>query len=138
MTVDDVLTSSGQYPDRRIKWPVTQVMLADAHVLSVRATQLLTSYASTRKPDEPEPRVTSGYRPTEINTKVKGAAKGSNHLLCRAADISDPHADLATWCLGNLDLLEHFELWMESPKHTPGWVHLQICPPRSNNRVFVP
>jgi hypothetical protein len=57
-----------------------------------------------------------------------------------AVDICDvvPERTLARWCLRNLVFLAEVGLWMEDPRWTPGWVHLQSVPPRSGGRVFIP
>lgn len=138
MNIGDVLTSSGKYPERVAKWPPTRMMLNDAQVLAERVTQLLVSYSSSVPACVPELEVSSGYRPEEVNSTIKNAAKHSNHTICRAVDIEDEHGIFGKWCMANLDLLEHFELWLEDVHYTPSWVHLQIVPPKSNHRVFVP
>ncbi len=138
MTAGDVLSSSGLHPDRPIDYPPTREMLYDAMVIAQRCTQLLQSYSSSKPTVEGEPAVRSGYRPPDINAATPGAAQYSQHMFCRAVDLDDPHGELAAWCLGNLDLLEHFELYMEDPRWTPSWVHLQSLPPKSNSRVFIP
>ena len=85
--------------------------------------------------------ITSGYRPGHFNKNANGAKK-SAHMTCEAVDIKDDsNGTLAKWCLANLNILEQFGLYMESPTATqepPGkfWVHLQIRP--TKNRVFLP
>lgn len=80
--------------------------------------------------------VTSGYRPGRFN-KAAGGAIRSAHLTCEACDFQDTTGYLAQWCLRNLDVLEMAGLWMESPAHTRGWVHLQTRPV-PGKRVFEP
>jgi len=82
--------------------------------------------------------VSSGWRPTAVNSSTPGAAKKSNHLLCRACDLSDPEGVIDAWCLANLDKLEAIGLWLEHPESTPRWCHVQIVPPASGKRVFHP
>lgn len=88
--------------------------------------------------------IASGWRPPEINEATSNAAKASRHLSGEAIDLRDNGTrDLARWCLNNLDALEEIGLWMEDPQWThqpPGqpWVHLQIVPPGSRRRVYVP
>lgn len=83
--------------------------------------------------------VSSGWRPLAINDATANAAKASKHIKALAADLRDtPQRDLARWCLRNLKHLESIGLWMEDPRWTPTWVHLQIVPPGSGRRVFVP
>lgn len=81
--------------------------------------------------------VSSGFRPSNIN-KTVGGAKKSNHQKGLACDFKDIDGSLDAWCLNNLDKLEEFGLYLESPDHTVGWCHLQCVPPRSGKRVFIP
>lgn len=62
----------------------------------------------------------------------------SAHLVGAAMDVNDPKQELQKWCLANLNLLESVGLWCEDFKSTPVWVHLQIYPPKSGNRFFIP
>jgi len=83
--------------------------------------------------------VSSGWRPAAVNGATPNAAPNSTHIGAKACDIRDtPERELARWCLRNQDKLAAIGLWMEDPRWTPSWVHLQIVPPRSGNRVFVP
>lgn len=82
--------------------------------------------------------VSSGYRPAQINAKVVGAAKASNHLTGNAIDLVDRNGDIDAWCLSNLDELEECGLYLEDPSKTLSWCHLQQIAPRSGRRVFLP
>ena len=82
--------------------------------------------------------VTSGWRPHAINALVPNASPRSKHLSCEAIDLDDEDDALDDWCMRNLAALEEIGLWLEHPDATPGWCHLQIVPPRSRRRVFMP
>ena len=82
--------------------------------------------------------VSSGWRPAQINAATKGAAPKSHHLTGNALDITDHVSILKDWCMANLDKLEECGLYMESPEHSPTWLHLQQLPPKSGKRVFYP
>lgn len=82
--------------------------------------------------------VSSGWRPAAINAKITNAAKRSNHMRGKAVDIADVGQNLSTYLLANLGKLEKYGLWMEDPKSTKTWVHLQSEPPASGRRVFIP
>ena len=69
--------------------------------------------------------VTSGYRPHKYN-KAAGGAKKSNHTICLACDFADADGDLDAFCVANLEILEHCGLYLEHPKWTKGWCHLQL------------
>lgn len=87
---------------------------------------------------EPSRDLTSGWRPEEVNARVTGAAKRSQHTRCCAIDIADPDGDLDNWCMEHRDVLVDLGLYLEHPSATNGWCHVQIVPPRSGNRVFLP
>lgn len=68
----------------------------------------------------------------------KTNAVHSKHLAGAAADIADPDGSLAQWTKDNLTMMATIGFWMESFDHTNGWVHYQILPPGSGNRIFIP
>ncbi len=83
--------------------------------------------------------VSSGWRPRSVNDKTANAVSGSKHIQALAVDIRDtPGRNLVRWCLTHLDVLEAIGLWMEDPRWTPTWMHLQCLPPGSGRRVFIP
>lgn len=130
ITLADVLTSSGRHPARPVIYPPEELWLQNAKVVAERVTSLLLAFGQSR-------RIVSGYRSPEDNVAA-GGAKHSHHLTCSAVDLLDTESDLAEWCLSQRTLLERLGLWMEAPKYTPGWVHLQIWPPHSGARLFIP
>lgn len=81
---------------------------------------------------------TSCLRSIESQKRINPKAMGSSHLYGAAVDIADPDGKFAAWCVKNKAKLIECGLWMEDPKYTPGWVHLQIFAPKSMNRYFVP
>lgn len=89
--------------------------------------------------------VASGWRPAGINSRTANSGTTSSHITAEGCDLEDtfPARPLARWCLRNLDVLERLGLWMEDPRWTmtankDPWVHLQIKPPKSGKRVYVP
>lgn len=77
----------------------------------------------------------SGWRPSAVNADA-GGAKKSNHMQGLAIDVEDADQALQKWCLKNTAVLEELGLWMEHPRDTPSWCHLQSVAPRSGRRVF--
>lgn len=87
--------------------------------------------------------VNSGWRPRAVNDATPNAVSQSQHLVGRAIDLPDPDRALAAWCVAHLEVLAEVGLWMEDPRWTydasgDHWVHLQIVPPKSGRRVFIP
>lgn len=85
-----------------------------------------------------DPEVASGWRPAAVNDATSHAAAHSRHITAQALDTHDPKRLFARWCLSNLHELEQIGLWMENPRWTPHWVHLQTVPPGSGHRVYIP
>jgi len=108
----------------------------NAVALLVAVNELLKAAAA----DGVEPiGVASGWRPLAINEKTANSGKHSRHITGQAVDLLDhPDRRLARWCLQNLGKLEELSLYAEDPRWTPTWVHLQIIPPGSGRRVYVP
>ncbi len=82
----------------------------------------------------------SGWRPGMINRNTKGAAPRSHHMTAKAIDVGDDDEALDAWLMTpeGQKALEACGLWMEHPRATPRWAHLQIVPPMSGRRVFMP
>lgn len=85
-------------------------------------------------------KVNDGFRRSKDTPK--NGAKKSNHLLGAAIDIDDDDkCTFWNWVKDNLELFQEVGLWLEDPRWTHGngsWVHVQIYPPRSKKRIFVP
>jgi hypothetical protein len=104
----------------------------------LNAKELLTRVNGLlRALDRPGAVVRSGWRPPPINDKV-GGAPGSGHLTGRAIDLADSNRQLARIILRDYSVLEAAGLFMEDPGETRGWIHLQLHPPKSGNRIFKP
>ncbi len=82
--------------------------------------------------------VTSGWRPSEINSKVPNAGKRSHHIFGRACDVHDPKGLIDKWAASKVGIraLEKCGLWLEHPDDTPRWSHYQTLPPPSGRRIF--
>lgn len=125
--------------DRAYSTDLTDEIRANAAETVKRANRLIAIYQKATGDVRPRG-VNSGWRPAAVNAATPGAAKKSNHMLGRALDISDASKAMKVWLMtpaGQQALVE-CELWMEHPNATPAWVHVQIVPPASNRRVFVP
>lgn len=88
--------------------------------------------------------VSSGWRPSAINSGVPNAAKKSLHMTGKAVDIlDDKDQSLAKKILTRPELLTNYSLWLEDPSHTKGqntnWVHLDFGVRKERSlRVFKP
>lgn len=89
--------------------------------------------------------IASGYRPPEVNARTANAGKSSTHLRGQGGDLQDwRDRRFAVWLVTNQRMLVEHGLWMEDPRWTAGktrsdpWVHVQIVPPASGRRIYVP
>ena len=138
VTLEDYLMGrDALYPDE-----CTPEVMANASVVVERVNSLLAAMRADGVPIEENPRtkslLNSGWRPAVVNGQTKGAAPKSKHMTGEACDLYDPEGALDDWCMAHPDSLASLGLWMEHPSATKGWLHLQIVPPRSGNRVFYP
>ncbi len=84
--------------------------------------------------------IASGWRPVGVNSNTANAAATSKHITGQACDLRDGPIKrrLASWAMLNHDKLEQCGIWCERPQWTPNWLHCQIVPPKSGNRIYVP
>ena len=82
--------------------------------------------------------VNSGWRPQAVNDATAHSGATSNHITAQAVDLPDADRTLAGWCVDNLDILKEIGLWIEDPRWTPTWVHIQTVPPKSGKLVYIP
>lgn len=130
-----MITLEQYWMGRDAKYPaeLTAEILHNAGVLVARVNTLL------RLTDPAPHQVASGWRPPAVNDATTNAAAHSKHRTGQAVDLVDVAPRLlARWCLSHLEDLETIGLWMEDPRWTPSWVHLQLVPPGSGKRVYVP
>jgi hypothetical protein len=137
ITVNDVLTASGRYPERATRPECTDVIKANAQALCNKVNAFLDELGYTGKRD-----VTSGFRPLSVNEVTSNAGKKSHHLTGNALDIlDDKDQTLAKLAESRSDLLEKYGLYMEDHRNTKGkntnWFHVQVLPPKSGKRVFL-
>ncbi len=130
-TMSEVISLDDYWMGRFKQYPASAEIIFNATVLLDRVNALEKRYGTELK-------LSSGYRPPEINKQI-GGAPNSCHLTGEAIDIRDPHGEFAEWLLENLIVLEALDLFMESPSSTKAapHVHLQSRKPPSGKRVFI-
>jgi hypothetical protein len=119
---------------------LTPALVSSATDTTNKVNQFLAQYFAANPNAKPIV-VNSGWRPPAVNGSTPGAATRSNHLICKAVDISDHDSALDRWSqstAAGLKCLADIGLWMESASSTPGWAHYQIVAPASGNRIFNP
>jgi len=111
----------------------TEEIRANAQITVDRVNQLL-ERADAGKSHT----VRSGWRPRTLNATVPNASASSKHITAEAADIADDDRALADYCAASqVDLVE-IGLWCEDFRYTKSWIHLQIVPPKSGKRIYIP
>jgi hypothetical protein len=73
-----------------------------------------------------------GFRPADC----KVGAPRSKHKSASAIDLFDPDGRIKEFFTEAM--LTQFDLYMELPRATPTWAHLQTLPPASKRRIFLP
>lgn len=135
ISLNDILTSSGRYPERLESDELTDTVKANAEELKTRVNKAL-EYVGVLKAD-----VSSGFRPSNVNAGVPNAATKSAHMTCEALDLVDDDKQTLCKLLTN-DVLEKFDLYREDSDFTKGkntnWCHLQTRKTKSGKRIFKP
>lgn len=137
ITVEDIITSSGRYPERKQSAELTPEVLSNMEETAKRVNALLNEIGWTEKIS-----ISSGFRPSAVNAGVAGAAKKSAHMIGKAVDIfqSKPENKVGNLIRklqnneGKKGILGRNKLMMESLEATIGknslWCHLD-CIERS-------
>jgi hypothetical protein len=127
----DILTSSEKYPEREKSEECTSRVRIYAADLAERVSRLLNHLNISAK-------VSSGFRTSAVNASIPNSAKRSAHMLGCAVDLEDHANALDDAIMKDPGVLTQFDLYLESPHHTPGWCHIQTVRPPSGNRIFLP
>ena len=139
ITLQDWITSSGAYPEREKSAELTGIVRATAVILLDKVNKLLDelNYQGSRK-------LSSGFRPSNINAATPGSAKKSAHMSGKACDIADDKDQtLAKLVASRPDLLRKYGLFLEDPNSTRGkytsWCHIDYMNRADRpSRVFKP
>ena len=124
ITMKDYLTSSGKYPEREAM--ADEQVILNATLLIEKTNALLHDLGVTKILG-----VSSGFRPQDVNKKVKGAAKKSAHILGLAVDlVDDKEQTLGKLLISKPELLKKHGVWIEHLDHTKGqftnWAHCDL------------
>ena len=118
--------------DEKYAEELTDEIRSNAENTLAKVNELLTRAGRTMD------RCASGWRPRAVNEATANSGAASRHLTGQAADVVDLDRSLAHWCVNHLGDLEEIGLWMEDPRWTPTWTHLQTVPPKSGKLVYIP
>jgi len=123
ITIKDYLTASNSYPEREKH---SGVNTANAERL-VTAINAFLQEIGAKGPF----RISSGFRPPEVNSKIANAAKKSLHTQCLAIDLlDDKNQSIAKLCASKPDIMRKYGLFLEDPASTIGkntnWCHLDL------------
>lgn len=140
LTLDDWITSSGKYLDRANSPELTYDVRSAAMVLVDKINEL------GRRLKLGKLAVSSGFRPSKVNANIKGAAKGSGHLIGLSVDFldADGRLDAILSLDSTQDLLAELQLWQEHPSKTNTWAHIDYVKrvdkdrPNCKKRQFMP
>jgi hypothetical protein len=135
----DLMTSSGKYPDRALDPEATETVVENGAELVQKVNALLKDIGSDAS------QVSSGFRPSRVNSATPNAAKKSLHMEGMAVDLlDDKNQSLAKLIASKPELLKKHNLWLEHPDNTKGvntnWAHLDMSKTRADRpvRIFKP
>lgn len=120
LTIQDLITSSGKYPERANSKELTQEVKHNMELLLAAVNPFLAELGITSI------KVSSGFRPAAVNAATPGSAKKSLHMVGKAVDLVDTGDALDKRIQSHPELLEKYGLWLESPASTPNWAHVDI------------
>jgi hypothetical protein len=128
-----MITLKDYYKGRDVQYKkdLTAQVVANATTLLSTVNKLLDKFGANRG-------CNSGWRPYTVQMEINPRAPNSKHVTGDAIDIEDADGKLKKWLIANPEVLIALGLYMEDPKSTPTWVHVQQIAPRSGNRVFKP
>lgn len=131
ITAHDVLTSCGTYLERLLYNQCTDEVKANAKELARRVSGLLFDWLQRC--------ISSGFRDQKSNM-LAGGSENSLHMVAAALDLFSLAHYLMKDYDGNKEksLLVKWDLYLEHPDYTKQWCHLQMFPPKSGRRVFIP
>lgn len=136
ITVEDVITASGRYPERMQSTELTPEVLNNIENFLKHVIPFLKELGVLNV------NITSGFRPIKVNQNIDG---GGLHPIGFAIDIADANGQLKEAIrqnaekYGKEDLLHKYNLWMEKEAYTPTWCHIDMGKRRERKiRIFIP
>lgn len=120
LTLNDLITASGKYPERLRSGELTQDVLDNLNKLLDTVNPFLAEIGLKIA------KVSSGFRPSEVNSALPNSAKKSLHMIGKAVDLEDADGSLDALIESRDDLKKKYGLWQESPASTKGWSHIDI------------
>lgn len=137
LTLYDWLTTSGLHPEREKE--ATDEIKANAEALLTKVNPFLDELGW-----DGSKKLSSGFRPSEVNAATPHAAKHSGHESGHALDVlDDKQQSLCKLVMSRPDLLKKHGLMMEDIHSTKGkftnWCHLDdVDRPDRPSRTFLP
>lgn len=132
ITLEQYITSNGQHPELLTDSGYTQEIKDNAGKLLDKVNAFLHELGISSAI------ANSGWRSPTINAGIPNAATGSKHLKALAIDLKDKDGELRKIILDNLQIAKNYGLYFEDMRWTPTWLHIQIVPPASGKRIFIP
>lgn len=118
ITEEDILTSSGKYPERAKQ--ATALVRMEARITAAKINLLLEELSYVH-----ELKVSSGFRPALVNAATPGAAKRSLHMDGKAVDFLGQELGIAIRAHPDgPEVLRKHGLFMEALEYTASWTHI--------------
>jgi uncharacterized protein YcbK (DUF882 family) len=135
ISMEDYITASGKYPERLKSPELTDEVKSNANLLLMGVSNFLKEIGI----DPDKVKVSSGFRPSDVNASIKGAAKKSSHLIGNAIDLEDFDGKIDEAVAKHSELLRKYGLFQENPDNTKNWCHIdRAVRPDRPSRQFNP
>lgn len=82
--------------------------------------------------------VNRGLSSIEDQNRINPEHPHDAHVRGAGVDFADPDRKLQAWWILNIPLAEMLGVYFENFQYTPRHVHMQIYPPASGHRFFIP
>lgn len=117
ITEDDIITSSGKYPERAKQ--ATALVKMEARITAAKINLMLEELGYVH-----ELKVSSGFRPALVNAAV-GGAKRSLHMDGKAVDfLGQELGQFIRKHANGAEILRKNGLFMEALEYTSSWTHI--------------
>ncbi len=129
ITLQDLITASGKYPERANHKELTQDVKDNAMKLLAKVNPMLKELGITKVS------VSSGWRPSSVNANTKGSSKKSLHMSGFAVDLVGHEAYDAIE--KNPAILKKYSLWVEDKQSAPTWTHIDCSETRKDRPIRI-
>ena len=129
ITKERVITSDNKYPSRARSTELTEEVIINIENTCLVLNNFFEELNEICLNEEREVlslKISSGFRPSFVNSNIINASKRSGHLTGIAVDFKDSNHKLYDVIFKYNFLLKKYNLFLEDKNSTKFWVHLDL------------